>query len=184
MDCALSHYYSLFLPHPSPFPSLSNIKAGLFFPHLGFIYLFIYWSIIALQWCVSFCFITKWISYTYMFPYLFPLASLFLTSTNKNISVWDCIFIKLTLSFFLSFNWEIIYMLYIYVKCLIFIFWGVSFSLSKKVFSFVRKCWPSWKVKGRLCPSSRHRWVPLFQSFDVLLWSRVEHFPHCSHHQH
>ena len=29
-----------------------------FFKHL-------YWSIIALQWCVSFCFITKWISYTY-----------------------------------------------------------------------------------------------------------------------
>ena len=27
-----------------------------FFKHL-------YWSIIALQWCVSFCFITKWISY-------------------------------------------------------------------------------------------------------------------------
>ena len=30
----------------------------IFFKHL-------YWSIIALQWCVSFCFITKWISYTY-----------------------------------------------------------------------------------------------------------------------
>ena len=29
-----------------------------FFKHL-------YWSIIALQWCVSFCVITKWISYTY-----------------------------------------------------------------------------------------------------------------------
>ena len=25
----------------------------------------LYWSIIASQWCVSFCFITKWISYTY-----------------------------------------------------------------------------------------------------------------------
>ena len=32
----------------------------LFFKHL-------YWSIIALQWCVSFCFITKWISYTYTY---------------------------------------------------------------------------------------------------------------------
>ena len=35
-----------------------------------FIYLFfkhLYWSIIALQWCVSFCFITKWISYTYTY---------------------------------------------------------------------------------------------------------------------
>ena len=27
----------------------------------------IYWSIIALQWYVSFCFITKWISYTYTY---------------------------------------------------------------------------------------------------------------------
>ena len=29
-----------------------------------------YWSIIALQWCVSFCFITKWISYTYTYTYI------------------------------------------------------------------------------------------------------------------
>ena len=27
----------------------------------------LYWSIIALQWCVSFCFKTKWISYTYTY---------------------------------------------------------------------------------------------------------------------
>ena len=33
---------------------------SFFFSHL-------YWSIIALQWCVSFCFITKWISYTYIY---------------------------------------------------------------------------------------------------------------------
>ena len=32
----------------------------LFFPHL-------YWGIIASQWCVSFWFITKWISYTYTY---------------------------------------------------------------------------------------------------------------------
>ena len=31
-----------------------------FFKHL-------YWSMIALQWCVSFCFIPKWISYTYTY---------------------------------------------------------------------------------------------------------------------
>ena len=30
-------------------------------------FLHLYWSIIALQWCVSFCFITKWISYTYTY---------------------------------------------------------------------------------------------------------------------
>ena len=48
----------------------SSQNVWVFFKHL-------YWSIIALQWCVSFCFITKWISYTYIYisPYLLPLAS-------------------------------------------------------------------------------------------------------------
>ena len=32
-----------------------------------FIFKYLYWSIIALQWYVSFCFITKWISYTYTY---------------------------------------------------------------------------------------------------------------------
>ena len=36
-----------------------------FFKHL-------YWSIIALQWCVSFCFITEWISYTYTYIPISP----------------------------------------------------------------------------------------------------------------
>ena len=36
------------------------ISVHFFFKHL-------YWSIIALQWCVSFCFITKWVSYTYTY---------------------------------------------------------------------------------------------------------------------
>ena len=31
------------------------------------VFLHLYWSIIALQWCASFCFITKWISYTYTY---------------------------------------------------------------------------------------------------------------------
>ena len=36
-------------------------------------FLHIYWSIIALQWCISSCFITKWISYTYTYvPISFP----------------------------------------------------------------------------------------------------------------
>ena len=33
---------------------------------------YLYWSIIALQWCVSFCFITKWISYTYTYIPISP----------------------------------------------------------------------------------------------------------------
>ena len=49
-------------------PLVAEFLSFLFFKHL-------YWSIIALQWCVSFCFITKWISYTYISPYLLPLAS-------------------------------------------------------------------------------------------------------------
>ena len=39
---------------------LAKIVAFFFF------FWHLYWSIIALQWCVSFCFITKWISYTYV----------------------------------------------------------------------------------------------------------------------
>ena len=42
----------------TPFHSFAHFFIFFFFKHL-------YWSIIALQWCVSFCFITKWISYTY-----------------------------------------------------------------------------------------------------------------------
>ena len=48
-----------------------------------FIYLFnhLYWSIIALQWCVSFCFITKWISYTYI-----PISPPFCVSLPPSLS--------------------------------------------------------------------------------------------------
>ena len=46
----------------------------LFFKHL-------YWSIIALQWCVSFCFITKWISYTYTYVPISPPSCVSLPPT-------------------------------------------------------------------------------------------------------
>ena len=36
----------------------------------------LYGSIIALQWCVTFCFITKWISYTYISPHISSLLHL------------------------------------------------------------------------------------------------------------
>ena len=50
-----------------------------------FFYLFIfkhlYWSIIASQWCVSFCFITKWISYTYTHVPISPPSRISLPPT-------------------------------------------------------------------------------------------------------
>ena len=48
--------------------SLNNLTMS--FLQCLFIYLLfkhLYWSKMALQWCVSFCFITKWISYTYTY---------------------------------------------------------------------------------------------------------------------
>ena len=43
----------------------SNHPLFFFFQHL-------HWSITALQWCVSLCFITKWISYTYTYIPISP----------------------------------------------------------------------------------------------------------------
>ena len=45
-----------------------------FFKHL-------YWSIIASQWCVSFCFITKWISYRYTHVPISPPSRISLPPT-------------------------------------------------------------------------------------------------------
>ena len=46
-----------------------------------FFWLHLYWSIIALQWCVSFCFITKWISYTYTYVPIYLPSCIFLPPT-------------------------------------------------------------------------------------------------------
>ena len=40
--------------------------------HLDYVFKHLYLSIIALQWCVSFCCITKWISYTYTYIPISP----------------------------------------------------------------------------------------------------------------
>ena len=50
------------------FPAFFFFFSFFFFKHL-------YWSKIALQWYVSFCFITKWISYTYTYV---PISAFFL----------------------------------------------------------------------------------------------------------
>ena len=56
-----------------------------------FIYLFnhLYWSIIALQWCVSFCFITKWISYTYTYIPISPPSCVSLPPSLSHPSRWS-----------------------------------------------------------------------------------------------
>ena len=54
----------------------------LFFKHL-------YWSITALQWCVSFCFITKLISYTYTYIPISPPSCISLPSSLSHPSRWS-----------------------------------------------------------------------------------------------
>ena len=72
------------LPHKTEWSLLSQefstlpmtlpcTKEIFFFKHL-------YWNIIALQWCASFCFITKWISYTYTYVLRKSLGPLSLAS--------------------------------------------------------------------------------------------------------
>ena len=55
----------------------------------------VFWSIIALQWCVSFCFITKWISYTYTIcshiSSLLHLNNLLMFPTTRPLSQNPCI---------------------------------------------------------------------------------------------
>ena len=63
------------------FPSL-NIFNSFFFKHL-------YWSIIALQWRVSFCFITKWISYTYTYIPISPPSCVSLPPSLSHPSRWS-----------------------------------------------------------------------------------------------
>ena len=80
-----THRDSLALfPHVSTTAFMQPDRAGklgrassgdqiLIFRHiLFFFFLHLYWSIIALQWCVSFCFITKWISYAYTYSPISP----------------------------------------------------------------------------------------------------------------
>ena len=78
----------------------------LFFLHL-------FWSIIALQWCVSFCFITKWISYTYTYIPISPPSCISLPPSlshpsryllNEWINRW-LLYFKLTIGTSLMAQW-------------------------------------------------------------------------------
>ena len=71
--------------HPLPPLAVSGLHGTLELPFFVlaqsssqsfFFFLHLCWSMIALQWCVSFCCITKWIIYTSTYiPYLLPLVS-------------------------------------------------------------------------------------------------------------
>ena len=49
----------------------------------------LYWSIIALQWCVSFCFRTKQISYTYTYIPISPPSCVSLPPSLSHPSGWS-----------------------------------------------------------------------------------------------
>ena len=79
------------------FKILSLIALGV---RLGCLFLFyfifcifkkhLYWRIMALQWCVSFCFIKKWISYTYKYvPISLPHAPPSLPPSLSHPSRWS-----------------------------------------------------------------------------------------------
>ena len=63
----------------------------LFCQTLIFFFFFkcLYWSIIALQWCASFCFITKWTSYTYAHIHIFPPSCISLPPSLSDPSRWS-----------------------------------------------------------------------------------------------
>ena len=48
----------------------------------------LYWSIIALQWCVCFCFITKWISSIYTYIPISPPSCISLPHSLSHLSTW------------------------------------------------------------------------------------------------
>ena len=77
----ISHFtFSLF---GTEFDEQCMGKYNFFFQHL-------YWSIISLRWCVSFCFITKCIViHIHISPYLFPLVSPSLPSSLSHPSRWS-----------------------------------------------------------------------------------------------
>ena len=65
LNCFLSPYWVSDIRNTEAGKTLS-LRSRSFFSTF-FFFLTSLWSIIALQWCVSFCFITKWISYTYTY---------------------------------------------------------------------------------------------------------------------
>ena len=67
--------------------------------HIYFLFLFLFfnfnffkhlfWSISALHWCVSFCFIGKWVNYTYTYIPISLPSCIFLPSSLSHPSRWS-----------------------------------------------------------------------------------------------
>ena len=78
------------------FPGIDILLSYLYFAQpwflilsLSFFFLHLYWSIIALQGCVSFCFITKWISYMYTYIPISPPSWASLPPSLSHPSRWS-----------------------------------------------------------------------------------------------
>ena len=72
----------LTLPPPCVLKSILYVCIFFFFKHL-------YWSIIALQWCVSFCFVIKWIGYTYTYIPISPPSCISRPPSLSHPSRWS-----------------------------------------------------------------------------------------------